>query len=183
MSYDPATYNQQERTVTVKGEVFFDVTHNPEKPFKVQAGEVSTTVLGTAFNVEAYPGENNTRVTLVRGKLRINTASNLFILSPGQRMTYNLEKKSMDVSNVETERTADWINGQLVFNDLLLTDVFKRLETVYNIRIVTRGITGLNTKHLTGTYEKRDPETIIKKISFIYDLKYTKQGDEFIVTL
>jgi len=181
MEYDKDRYNREERLVAISGEVFFDVAHDPAKPFRVQAGEVTTTVLGTAFNIEAYPGETNTRVTLVRGKLKIDASSNEFLLSPGQMMTYNYTRKSMDVSDVETSGTAGWINGSLVFNDLPLADVFKRLEATFHIQISSPGMNTLQGKYLTGTYTDKDAEAILKKIVFIHDIKYVRKGNHYVI--
>lgn len=181
LTYDRQLYNQKDRTVKIEGEVFFDVSHNPQKPFHVQAGDVSTTVLGTAFNIEAYPGEKNTRVTLLRGKVGVNANANQFILSPGQRMTYSHNNHKMDVSNVETDGTADWINGTLVFDDLPLTDVLKRVEMAFAIHITCRTPGLLENKYLAGTYSQDDPASVLKKILFIHDLKFTRKGNEYTI--
>lgn len=181
MEYDKNQYNRQERLVAISGEVFFDVAHDPAKPFRVRAGEVTTTVLGTAFNIEAYPGEANTRVTLVRGRLKIDASSNEFLLSPGQMMTYNYNRRSMDVSDVETSGTAGWINGSLVFNDLPLADVFKRLESTFGIHISSPEMNTLQGKYLTGTYTDKDAEAILKKIVFIHDIKYVRKGNHYVI--
>jgi transmembrane sensor len=183
LSYRPLSYNRHQREVRVNGEAFFDVAHNAGKPFIVRSGNITTTVLGTAFNVEAYQSDKEIRVILVRGKVNIQAGKLAKILVPGQLLKYNNIDHKLDVKNIDTKEVNAWINGKLVFNDVSLADVFNRIEKQYQIRIKVSTNCHLVDKRLTGVFERKSPENILDKIQFIYGLKYHRKGGDYIIDL
>src|SRR5688572_8298430 len=68
----PITFSGDTREVFLQGEGYFDIQHNPSKPFVVKTANVTTTVLGTAFNVKAFPSEKHITVTVTRGKVKVS---------------------------------------------------------------------------------------------------------------
>ena len=87
----PEKFSEESRDVSLQGEAFFDVAHNPEKPFKVATGNgMNIQVLGTVFNVKSYPEDQNVETTLVSGKVKVVEEQNqkTVVLAPSQRATY-----------------------------------------------------------------------------------------------
>jgi len=88
LRYDTGMNQKDTRSVTLSGEAFFDVAKNREKPFVIQTGKVAIKVLGTAFNVRAYPGERLTEATLMRGSIELTVNSRPYqkiILKPKEK--------------------------------------------------------------------------------------------------
>jgi transmembrane sensor len=88
LHYDAAMNTKEMRSVTLAGEAFFDVAKNKEKPFIIHTGKVAIRVLGTAFNVRAYPGERLTEATLMRGSIELTVNSRPYqkiILKPNEK--------------------------------------------------------------------------------------------------
>ncbi|MGF7037581.1 FecR family protein [Mucilaginibacter lappiensis] len=181
LAFKKSEYNCLKREVRISGEVFFDVAHNASKPFIVRAGNISTTVLGTAFNIEAYGAEKDIRVILVRGKVRVKTGISEHILTPGQVLKYNNSNRQIAVNEIQTKDVNSWINGKLVFNDVPLQAAFNRIAQLYHIRIVVAKNTKLENKRLTGVFERKSPENVLNNILFVYKLNYHKKGGDYIV--
>lgn len=88
LRYDTGMNQRDTRSVTLSGEAFFDVVKNREKPFVIHTGKVAIRVLGTAFNVRAYPGERLTEATLIRGSIELTVTSRPYqkiILKPNEK--------------------------------------------------------------------------------------------------
>lgn len=181
LSYNESAYNHKDREVTVTGEAFFDVAGDPGRPFRVKTGNVTTVVLGTAFNIEHYENENDIRVTLVQGKVEISADREKYVLSPGQLMSYNVEKHSMEVRSTDIGSTREWLSGQMVFNDLPLADVLKRVATTYKVDIVCQQPLMLEGKRLTGTYMRKPPAELLSKILFVHGLHLEEKSGKFII--
>lgn len=95
----PETFTDTLRIVSLTGEAFFEVTSNSQKPFIINAGKTETRVLGTSFNVRAYEEEEDTKVTVVTGKVQVSTKDNTdtqpVILKEGEQVTYNKTNASV----------------------------------------------------------------------------------------
>lgn len=99
-------FSKENRAVQIEGEAFFDVTHDSLHPFIVNASSVSLTVLGTAFNIRAYPDENTIETTLVRGKVEIEKTNHLageqiIVLKPNEKATYVKNENKLFVNTNE----------------------------------------------------------------------------------
>jgi ferric-dicitrate binding protein FerR (iron transport regulator) len=89
LSYDPEMTGANQRLVTLTGEAFFDVAHDKQHPFIINANKVTIKVLGTAFNVKAYPGDAKCETTLIRGSVELtinNGSKQKFILKPSEKI-------------------------------------------------------------------------------------------------
>ncbi len=126
---------QDQRTVTLTGEAFFDVEKDARKKFLITSGDISTTVLGTSFNVKAYPGEEKAHVTVVTGKVAVSTPAQKFELIPGQQATYNTQLKSLVQEEVDLATSTAWKEGILLFDGNSLLQVADRLERWYGVEI------------------------------------------------
>lgn len=181
LAYQPLKFDQHRREVKVSGEAFFDVAHNAKKPFIVHTGNLSTTVLGTAFNVEAYRSEAETKVTLVRGRVRIKTENDSLILTPGQMLKYSHQTKSAAIITVDTRQANAWTTGKISFNDVALNDALKRVEVLYNVNIVINKPNLLSNKRLTGVFERKTIDKVLANILFVHGLKWKKKGGDYII--
>jgi ferric-dicitrate binding protein FerR (iron transport regulator) len=88
LSYDSGTYNKDKRSVSLSGEAFFDVTKNKERPFIIRTNRICIKVLGTAFNVKAYPEDKITETTLLRGSIELtvnNKPCRKIMLRPNEK--------------------------------------------------------------------------------------------------
>ncbi|MCC8407817.1 FecR domain-containing protein [Mucilaginibacter sp. UR6-1] len=181
ISYQPANFDRNTREVIISGEAFFDVAHNVKKPFIVHAGKLTTTVLGTAFNVEAYHNEGEVKVTLVRGRVRVETANERLMLAPGQMLKYLNLTKHAAITTVNTTQANAWTTGKISFTDVSLSDALKRMAIIYGVKISPLNYRLLNNRRITGVFERKPIDKILTNVLYIHGLKWEKKGGEFII--
>jgi transmembrane sensor len=139
----PATFTGNERKVDITGEVYFEVAKDAAKPFKVsfkdKAGaSEEIEVLGTHFNVNAYPDEPEMKTTLLEGSVRIKNTTGFKMLEPGQQArikTGGIEiKKDADI-----EQVMAWKNGFFIFDNTDVYTLMRQVSRWYNVQINFEG--------------------------------------------
>jgi len=137
----PTTFTGNERTVELTGEAYFDVKHDAGKPFTVHAKNISVNVLGTSFNVSAYDDDEQTNVVLVRGSVALTAKGNAGILTnrlaPGNMGSFHAGADRIDVSSVNTDEYVSWRMGYLIFRQMPLEKIVKRISRYYDVHINT----------------------------------------------
>jgi len=130
----PISFTGSTRRVDLKGEGYFEVAKNAAWPFIVSIGETSVKVLGTSFNVNAYPSDNDIHVTLVEGSVHVS--KNLFskILLPQQQAVINDDIKVH--SSFDMEEVLAWKNGRFAFNGSDIQQVMRELARWYDLDVI-----------------------------------------------
>ena len=131
----PRKFGISERTVELKGEAYFVVAKNKNRPFVVNLNGPSIRVLGTSFNVEAYPENDDIKVNLDEGRINLKLLSDVEVpVSPGECVVYNKNTKSYRVNrNTDTGASSVWKSNIISFKDTPLDEVFSRLGRWYNV--------------------------------------------------
>lgn len=135
----PENFTGKTREVFLVGEAFFNVRHDKQHPFIVQTEDFRIKVLGTRFNLSAYPNDNVIETVLAEGKVSIgkNDAGvfeKAIELSPNQLASFNRTTKETDIKTVDTDNYILWTVGLLKFESTDLSRITKRLERFYNVR-------------------------------------------------
>ncbi|MBD0780035.1 DUF4974 domain-containing protein [Maribacter sp. ANRC-HE7] len=142
------------RTVFLSGEAFFDVTKGTD-PFIVNAENIAVKVLGTRFNVSAYPEDPSMHTVLVEGSVQLlgnNEENNsAVLLKPENEAIWNKVEKEMVVKEADIATTMAWMDGQLIFREVAFKDIVKKLERSYNCTIINNNKT-LNDEIFTATF-------------------------------
>lgn len=130
----PVCFRGKSRTVLLEGEAYFDVARDEKHPFVVQTRFGEVTVLGTAFNVNAYNDASACYTTLVNGKVSFSTSNQKTItLSPGEQAVVSaggVKKRSVNL-----EEYTGWVSGMYVFNNRSLEEIMKTFERWYDIQV------------------------------------------------
>ena len=174
----PQTFaNQQQRTVFLDGEGYFEVTKNKEQPFIVQANKLNISVLGTKFNVDAYTDNASISVALVEGSVILqgnagNLNKDLMELKPNQVATLNPTDQTLSKTDVpDLYKYTAWINGRIVFYGDPIQTVVKKLEKWYNVEIVISD-SKLEDYKFTGTFINEPLEQILNVLSMSSQMTY-----------
>lgn len=137
------SYNQnfgvKDRSITLKGEGYFEVVNKDNKPFYVNGQNVHIQVLGTKFNVRNHLDEKEIRVTLVDGRVAVNSDSpnaQRYNLMPNQQFIFDREQGTAKIVAVTASNSCEWTNGYLFFDEERLTDIARELERSYNVKII-----------------------------------------------
>lgn len=132
----PTRFTGDKRTVKLVGEAYFKVSKNKHRPFIVETGNLYTKVLGTEFNLKAYP-HSDVNVTLIKGSVAVNAEGKEVMLKPGENAEYS-ENKDIEVTTVDTEGYIQWKDGYFYFDNVPLIDVVRDLGRWYNVNIEIR---------------------------------------------
>ncbi len=128
----PSKFVGQERRVYVEGEVYFEVAKDVSHPFVVTTKQAKVRVLGTSFNVRAYPDEIY-RTTLLEGCVEVLYKKDVVKLQPHEQ--WILDGDVGRVAPVNVRMAASWKNGSFAFDDEPLLNVFQELERWYDVHV------------------------------------------------
>ena len=174
----PATFGTKNREVKLIGEAYFEVTHNADLPFIVRSKDVNVQVLGTKFNVFAYPQEDYFETSLVEGKIQAYTNNNpedKIILSPNEKLRYTYASGTMKKTTSDLQVETAWTRGDLYFQSEDLHTVLPKLERYYGVKFNIVG--QLPDKQVTASYHETDVNEIMKNLSIHYKFSYKKNGE------
>jgi transmembrane sensor len=171
-------YNRQQRQVKLEGEAYFEIKKDAQRPFTVSTANIDTRVLGTGFNVEAYPDETEIRVALVHGKVALENhkhPGNTALLKPDEMMRYSRQTDTWEMLPVEGRRTYQWTKGYMVFNELPLEEALQRIKHRYNLTLQydTQLLKG---KRVTASFEHDSWEGMLQQVLFLYDLRFFQKN-------
>jgi len=129
----PKHFNGKTREISLVGEAYFDIKHDSKKPFIIHTGKVKTTVLGTAFDIKAWPDQKNVIVSVTRGKVRVeNDNKVLAILTINQQIKYDLLNADTKQKNVNAEEIVNnWTKEEMDFDGATLESIAQTLSKRY----------------------------------------------------
>jgi transmembrane sensor len=138
----PTTFVGSERSVSISGEVYFEIQTNKQKPFIVQVkndisgNDMEVKVLGTHFNISSYPDDPTINTTLVEGSIEVRKGATKKLLSAGQqaRISNNSDSQNVLVETVDTESVIAWKDGVFEFNGNL-QDILRQISRWYNVDV------------------------------------------------
>ncbi len=149
----PTVFSEDYREVTLVGEAFFMVEHDPERPFVVKSPDLMLKVTGTEFNLYNYP-DDIAQATLVKGSVQVSSAACDGIdLLPGQQASISHPNDQMRVKEVDVSLHTSWVEGVFVFKEMTLSDLARRMERWYDVDIVFASSDAENIR-FTGAMEK-----------------------------
>lgn len=135
----PAAFAKDERRVEVKGEAYFEIEKDSARPFYVKNGSSEIKVLGTHFNVMAYPDEYRSELTLLEGSVQFTRSGNSELLKPGKQILYTETNTETKQRNANIEEVMAWKNDLFVFNDTNIDEIMKELMRWYDVKIKYEG--------------------------------------------
>ena len=151
----PSEFNHKKRLVSLTGEAFFSVTKNHSKPYVVKTSNLKVKVLGTKFNLKAYPKEHQIVATLQEGKIEIETAKHQKQqMVPNEQLVYNRETSTLNVAKINPKDIPDWENGNLMFSEVTLGEILQTLKRHFNIPFDIDKSIDLSTEHFTIKFER-----------------------------
>jgi ferric-dicitrate binding protein FerR (iron transport regulator) len=180
------------RAVTLSGEAYFEVAHDKKHPFIISANGIKVKVLGTAFNLKAYPDDENTETTLIHGLVEVSMDDqplNRISLKPGEKLKVHNDHKELlketvnkaqptillSKSNVEIEdnkaKESLWTENKLVFDSEPFQSIAVKLGRWYNKEIIIND-EDLKQVNLSGTYENYTLEQVLLSLQLAGKFNY-----------
>lgn len=193
------------REVTLSGEAFFDVTHNPAKPFVIHTARVDIRVLGTSFNIKSYPSEKTTEAVLVRGSIEVDIRSKgnkKIILKPNEKLVVDNEDSASLLPRTVVHHSGvliphspvtilkpnyepitgtmietSWVNNKLIFQDETFEELARQMERWYGVRI---GFSRPELEQLqfTGSFEQETIKQALDALKLTATFNYSLSGNQ-----
>ena len=180
----PEKFRGDRREVTLSGEAFFQVTRNPKRPFIVHTHKITTTVLGTSFNIKAFD-HMHTTVTVATGKVRVqqqnNSEKHEIYLLPNEQAVWDDQSRNFSKNTVDALNYYAWKDGTICFNNESLPESIQMLERWYNVTIKLNVDQAKRPHFINGNYKDKKLYNILDGLCYIYDLEYEYLNDSTIV--
>ena len=161
------------REVFLEGEAYFDIIHDSSHPFVVHTGKLQTTVLGTAFNINADSMNGTVIVTVSRGKVKVGDRTRTFnVIAQDQQVVFNRDLSWQIKKSVKAESFIAWKNEDIYFDDVYIKDVANQLEERFNISIVFSNEIIKNCRFSATFLKTQSLEQILNVIGEFNHIKY-----------
>ena len=187
------------RNVRLTGEAFFEVKRNSEKPFVVTAAQLSTTVLGTSFNIRAYPEDKSISVTVATGRVRVespplswpnanNNADNpaadvsAVVLTKAEQAIFNKQSANISKTAVNLEKYLAWKDGTILLTSVAMTEAAAILGRWYNVEFIFEN-PAIENCMIGGKFKSDKLVNILENISFLTGIDYrVEPGNKIVLT-
>jgi transmembrane sensor len=180
----PKTFVGDTREITITGEAFFEVEPDISKPFIISAGKAEIKVLGTSFNVCAYPDAESVDVVVESGKVQVSCANisesadcNL-VLAPGEKGTLSNKDLNLVKTHNKDPNLSAWRTKQFIFLETPLSEVITSLEKVYFVDI-RMSDPSMGNLLLTANFKDQPVDFILDVIKLTFNLELTSLNGEY----
>lgn len=170
------------RKVLLKGEAFFEVSRDTLRPFIIDAGSAQLEVLGTSFNVKAYPENQDVEVTVSSGLVAMSSKQEVdyqILLNKGNTGIYNKEKEKLDLVIEGKANALAWKTRILEFTDTPMEELITVLEHTYQSEIILQD-PGISEYTITVSFNNQELDAVLKVVARTLDIKIEKEGNKII---
>ena len=176
LSYPSNFSKQEKRPVKLKGEAYFEVTPNPDKPFVIETGVSTVQVVGTAFNLHTNPIDSFLSLAVTEGKVAIQLGDEPAFVQAGELGTLRAGQLTV-VSEPTLRNYLSWFNQRMVFEDTPLRSIARQLEEIYRVSIT---VPEPVADTLLSFQIRRGPVAeVLDEIALTLDLALTHQGEQY----
>ena len=175
----PPVFNNSTRDVYLTGEAFFDIKHDEKRPFLVHTGNYVTRVLGTAFNIKAYPDDANVAVTVTRGKVQVvqnDIHKTLGILIPGQQLIADKTTHISTIKKSDVSKVLAWKLPDFKFENIALDEAAVRMSNYYGVEVRFKNEAMRNCL-FTADFTNYTIEQALDIICTLTNSKWNREGD------
>ncbi len=184
----PKKFKDNNREVTITGEAFFEVVPDPEKPFIINAGNAQVKVLGTSFNVSAYPENETVEVVVETGIVQVvcNEKTDALevteiLLKPGEKGTLLISPGKLEKTRNTDLNYLAWKTHNLIFDETPLIEVVRYLNKAYHTEIKLNN-ENLENLVLTAQFEKKSVDFILNVLQLTFGLELIREDNIYILS-
>jgi len=183
----PQKFAGNSREVYFWGEAFFEIEPDPGKPFIIECGDTRIKVLGTSFNLKAYPDSQQIEVTVNSGKVlfyHVDADDNILgevILEKGEKGVFDKKSRLIAKSLNNEPNYLSWKTGILVFNETTLDKVLAQIGQKYGVTFTINNKDLCHLK-LTATFDNESLDSVIEVLKLVHNLQIVNDGKDYLVT-
>lgn len=173
----PSRFDGKVRSVSLKGEAYFDVARNESKPFVVEVDEMKVKVLGTSFNVKSYVDEPGVYTTLVEGSVAIlRNGQPEKKIKPGEQAYYNKGVGTLSIAEVDVNEFTSWKDGLFYFKDIALEEILRIVSRWYDLEVfyMNQGVKSVIYSGKLPMYSS--VEDVLRKFEISGDVRFELKG-------
>jgi ferric-dicitrate binding protein FerR (iron transport regulator) len=165
LNYPSSFDGLNKREVFLEGEAYFDIKHDASKPFMIHTDKITTTVLGTAFNIKAWPADADITVTVTRGKVKVDEQQKLLgFITPNEQIVYNKAEGSSSHRVLDAPVQLAWKEQDLLIDDVTVGEAAELLQERFKVKIKITD-EQIRTKRFTTTFLKGESlDKILKSL-------------------
>ena len=174
----PDNFSNNSRTVYFEGEALFEVDRDKKKPFIVKTNDLAIEVLGTVFNVSAYPDDETIETTLISGKVSVipkvlvSSEETAVELNPNQQLVYEKLSQKVNTELVNTDLYTSWIHGEYIFHNEKLEVIMKKIERWYDMEVIIND-PGIADQRLSGRFRDEEPlDQVLEVLKLTTPIQY-----------
>lgn len=175
----PVVFSGKERKVDITGEVFFEVAKDARKPFKVKVKDMEIEVLGTRFDINAYPDELTVNTTLIEGAVKVSANNSEIRLSPGQQSQLLSNGNLQVVKNVNIDEIVAWKDGYFHFENADLHSILRQFSRWYDIEVIYEG--ELKNRKFLAIVSRNSSLASVLKMLNANNVQFRIEGKKLIV--
>jgi ferric-dicitrate binding protein FerR (iron transport regulator) len=181
ISYD-SDFGLQHRKLTLKGEALFDVKKDSLRPFIVHTAQMTTEVLGTSFNINAYPDEPVVKVALLTGRIEVAVGKqgDIHKLTPGEQLTFGPAQGTLERDSFDATATTGWTDGVLFFKNASFLEVKNKLQRWYGVEIEHTGAIPQYWR-FTGQFKNEYLANVMETMAHTEKFRFQLEGKKLIV--
>ena len=174
-------FGVKDRNVILEGEAFFEVKRNERMQFKVQTGNLSVKVYGTAFNIKNYKNDVLLEITVNKGRVGVlESAKELKQLTKGEQAVYNKLTNTISYTQTDPELISSWKNNELRFDNTPLAEVVKYMERWYGVKI-TMDPSMAGKHNYTFKIKTESLTEMLEKLKMMTPISYEINGKDIII--
>ena len=172
----PTSFIGEKREVFLEGEAFFEVAKDAKHPFIVHTNRHSVEVLGTSFNISAYP-DYKVYTTLAEGRIKVSTTKVSVVLNPDQQAVIELNNDDIVTRDVPAYLFTSWAKGNYEFRNTSLSEIVAQLSRWYNVDIYFKN-ESLKDKRFAGIiFRDEELNFAIEVIERVSNVHFTREGE------
>ena len=178
----PVAFDANERRITIQGEAYLEVAHDPTKKFIVMAKGIQTEVLGTHFNVHAYEGEDPVRITLLEGSLRVTSPEGRsVVIIPGDEAEISKNGSLKVKLREDAEGVIAWKNEMFWFNESGIREIMKDVSRWYDVEVEYKGDIG-DLSFGGNMSRQKNISELLQRLEATKEVKFEVKGKTVIVS-
>jgi len=182
-----SAFGLKSRTVKLSGEAFFHVHRDATRPFIIHTGKIATTVLGTSFDINAYPEDDHVKVTVATGKVKVEAKDQaggpqLFTRSliHNQALVYNKIKDTHIIKKSNADSISSWRSNHLIFDNASYPEIARTLSRWYGMEVEI-GNPSTDAKRYTLSFYNERVDKVLNVLTTLTGMTYTMQGNKVII--
>jgi ferric-dicitrate binding protein FerR (iron transport regulator) len=181
----PTHFGLKYRDIFLSGEAYMEVAKDATKPFRVHTARIDAEVLGTTFNISAYPDNDEIETTLLEGSLKLVPKDNTLpsiLLKPNEKAIYSFRRHRLSTTLTTGRFETAWMRGELVFRSARFNEIIEKLSKRYGVSIHVVG-NKYNDDLFTGSFKEDYIQGVLKLLQMHYHFTYIEQNGRIEITM